>query len=47
MDFSALTGAISASDVTAAGVAILAMAAIKVAPGFTKWIANKVAGFFR
>jgi hypothetical protein len=47
MDFSALIGAISATDVAAAGTAILAMAAFKVAPGFTKWIANKVAGFFR
>lgn len=44
LDFTAVTGAI---DVTAVVAALTAIAALKIAPGFTKWAYNKVIGWFR
>lgn len=44
MDFTAVTGAISATAVVAA---IGAIAAIKILPGVAKWGFNKVIGWFR
>ncbi|MCY1278776.1 hypothetical protein D9M68_226410 [compost metagenome] len=44
LDFSAITGAISAGTIVAA---ISAIAAIKILPGVAKWGYNKVIGWFR
>lgn len=46
MDFSGISGAIAAADITAAITAFVAMGALMVAPGFGKWVVKKVAGFF-
>lgn len=44
MDFTAVTGAVTATTVVAA---IGAIAAIKILPGVAKWGFNKVIGWFR
>lgn len=44
LDFTAITGAVSAETILAA---IAAIAAIKVLPGVAKWGYNKVIGWFR
>ena len=44
IDFSGMTAVPVA---TGAVAAIVAMGAIKIAPGFAKWAVNKVAGMFR
>lgn len=44
MDFSTITGAVSAATIV---TAILAMGAIKILPNVAKWGTNKVVGFFR
>lgn len=43
-DMSALTGAV---DLTTVATAILAIAALKIVPGFIKWGAGKVMSMFR
>jgi hypothetical protein len=43
MDFSGVLDGLSATTAT---TAIVAAAAIMAAPGFAKWAAKKVAGFF-
>lgn len=44
IDFSDM---VSVPVATGAVAAIVAMGAIKIAPGFAKWAVNKVAGMFR
>lgn len=44
MDFTALTGAIGATEIVAA---LGAIAAIKILPGVARWGFNKVIGWFR
>ncbi len=44
MDFSALTGAVSATEIV---VAIGAVAAVKILPGVAKWGYGKVISMFR
>lgn len=44
MDFSTITGAVDATTIVAA---ILAMGAIKILPNVARWGVNKVVGFFR
>lgn len=44
IDFSDM---LSVPVATGAVAAIVAMGAIKIAPGFAKWAVNKVAGMFR
>lgn len=44
LDFSAITGAITADTILGA---LAAIAAIKVLPGVAKWGYNKVIGWFR
>lgn len=44
IDFSAM---LDIPVATGAVAAIVAMGAIKIAPGFAKWAVNKVAGMFR
>lgn len=46
MDFSGISGAVSAADIAAAVTAFVAMGALMVAPGFGKWVVKKVASFF-
>ncbi|MFY1021489.1 hypothetical protein [Ectopseudomonas khazarica] len=41
------TDMIAVPVATGAVAAIVAMGAIKIAPGFAKWAVNKVAGMFR
>ncbi|MGA4187155.1 hypothetical protein ACI2UF_10605 [Ralstonia nicotianae] len=43
IDFSSMTGAVSATAVVAA---LVAMGVVKIGPGFAKWALNKVAAFF-
>ncbi|MHA6885267.1 hypothetical protein [Ralstonia pseudosolanacearum] len=43
IDFSSMTGAVSAAAVVAA---LVAMGVVKIGPGFAKWALNKVAAFF-
>lgn len=44
VDFSDM---VSVPVATGAVAAIVAMGAVKIAPGFAKWAVNKVAGMFR
>lgn len=44
IDYSAM---IAVPVATGAVAAIVAMGAVKIAPGFAKWAVNKVAGMFR
>ncbi|POZ53302.1 hypothetical protein [Methylovulum psychrotolerans] len=44
LDFSGITGAVSAGTIV---TALTAVAAIKILPGFARWGYNKVIGWFR